>query len=144
MSAMVAPGYARAYQAQAVLTASPGQLILMLYDGALRFMSYAHDALEQPETNLRRIEIANTNLIKAQNILGELRACLNHEAGGSHAANLDRLYDYYLRRLMEANLKKQVKPLAEVEGLVKQLRDGWAEMLCTQGAGQVQSTRGVA
>jgi len=49
--------------------------------------------------------------------------------------NLDRLYDYYLRRLMEANLKKQVKPLAEVEGLVKQLRDGWSEMLRSQTGG---------
>ncbi len=90
------------------------------------------------------IQQHQTNLLKAQNIIGELRACLNHEAGGPHAANLDRLYDYYMRRLMEANLKKQVKPLAEVEGLVKQLRDGWSEMLRSQDAGQVQSTRGVA
>jgi len=141
---MVAPGYARAYQAQAVLTASPGQLILMLYDGALRFLGHAKDALQQTEDTPKRIETINTNLLKAQNIISELQACLNHQAGGDHAANLDRLYDYYLRRLLQANLRKDVQPVIEVEGLVRQLRDGWAEMLRTQEAGGMHSTRGVA
>lgn len=140
----MAPGYARAYQSQSVLTASPGQLVLMLYDGALRFLGHAHDALEMPETTPRRIEIINTNLIKAQNIIAELQASLNHEAGGDHSANLDRLYDYYLRRLLEANLKKDVRPVIEVEGLVRQLREGWSEMLRTHEAERYQHTRGVA
>jgi flagellar protein FliS len=140
----MAHGYARTYQAQAVLTASPGQLVLMLYDGALRFLGHARDALQTPQETPRRIEIINTNLIKAQNIIAELRACLNHEAGGEHAANLDRLYDYYMRRLLEANMKKNVAPVIEVEGLVRQLRDGWSEMLCTHEAERLQHTRGVA
>lgn len=140
----VAPGYARAYQAQAVLTASPGQLVLMLYDGALRFLGYARDALASPVEEPRRIEIINTNLIKAQNILAELQGTLNHDAGGDHAANLDRLYEYYLRRLFEANMKKKIEPVIEVEGLLRQLRDGWAEMLRAQETGRSEAARGVA
>ncbi len=140
----MAPGYARAYQAQAVLTASPGQLVLMLYDGALRFLGHARDALESPEGAPKRIEIVNTNLIKAQNILAELQASLNHEAGGEHSANLDRLYEYYLRRLLEANMKKSVEPVVEVETLVRQLRDGWAEMLRSHESARFENARGVA
>lgn len=145
MSQLAARGYARTYQAQSVLSASPGHLVLMLYDGALRFLAHARDALELPETTPKRIELINTNILKAQNILCELQSCLNHEAGGEHAKNLDRLYDYYLRRLLEANLKKQVAPVIEVERLVRTLREGWAEMLRSQEtAGVQQSIRGVA
>jgi flagellar secretion chaperone FliS len=144
MSTMVAPGYARAYQAQAVLTASPGQLILMLYDGALRFLGHARDALQSTDDGPRRIEIINTNLLKAQAIVAELQASLNLEAGGDHAANLDRLYDYYLRRLFQANLHKQLEPVIEVEKLIRELREGWAEMLRTQDAGGMTPIRGVA
>lgn len=141
----LAKGYARAYQSQSVLTASPGQLILMLYDGALRFLQHARDALESPEETPKRIERININLIKAQDIIAELQSCLNMDAG-EYSKNLDRLYDYYLRRLFEANLKKKVAPVIEVEGLVRQLRDGWAEMLRSQDGqrAQAQGQRGVA
>ena len=142
MSQMVS-GYARAYQAQSVLTASPGQLILMLYDGALRFLGHAKDAMESTDESPRRMERINTNLLKAQDIIAELKASLNFEAG-DHAQNLDRLYDYYLRRLFEANMKKSVAPVIEVESLLRQLRDGWAEMLRTQDSALPARTRGVA
>ena len=82
-----------------------------------------------PEDTPKRLETINPSILRAQAILNELRANLNHEAGGEIATNLDRLYDYYLRRLFEANLRKQEAPLIEVEGLVRTLRDGWAEML---------------
>ncbi|MDX2186039.1 MAG: flagellar export chaperone FliS [Opitutaceae bacterium] len=144
MPPMVASGYARTYQAQAVLTAAPGQLVLMMYDGALRFMNIAKDAMQNSDENPRRIELINTNIIKAQNILSELRANLNLEAGGEYATNLDRLYDYYLRRLFEANIRKDTAPLIEVEGLVRTLRDGWAEMLKTNEAQEAHRARGVA
>ncbi len=143
MSNFAAHGYARTYQAQSVLTASPGQLILMLYDGALRFLGHARDALESPEETPRRIERINTNLLKAQDIVSELKACLNFEAG-DHAKNLDRLYDYHLRRLFEANLRKKVEPVIEVEGLLRELREGWAEMLRSSDSASVGRARGVA
>ncbi len=139
-----AQNYARTYQAQAVLTASPGQLILILFDGALRFMGLAIDALKEPAQSPRSIEQAHTNLVKTQNIIAELQSSLNIEAGGDYAANLDRLYDYYLRRLAHANLKKDAAPVIEVEALVRQLRDGWAEMLRSQNAAAPAQIRGVA
>lgn len=144
MSNLAARGYARTYQAQSVLSANAGQLILMLYDGALRFLGHARDAMEMPEITPKRIEIINTNILKAQNIIVELQSCLNLDAGGDYAKNLDRLYDYYLRRLLEANLKKKVDPLLEVERLVRTLRDGWAEMLRNQDAPSAHGVRGVA
>jgi flagellar protein FliS len=126
--AMVNPG-ARAYQTQSILTASPGQLVLLMYDGALRFMAQARAGFELPEDSPRRIEQINTALLRAQAVISELRANLDMEAGGEVAANLDRLYDYHHRRLMECNLRKDEAPLIEVEGLVRTLRDAWAEML---------------
>ncbi len=129
---MVAAGYIKTYRSNAVLTASPGQLVLMLYDGALKAMGLAREALEQPEGDPRRIEIINHQLQKAQNILAELQSGLNFEAGGELSNTLYRLYDYHNRRLMEANLRKQVAPVIEVERLVRDLRDAWAEMLMKQ------------
>ncbi len=124
--------YARAYQTQSILTASPGQLVLLMYDGALRFMSQARAGFALPEDSPRRIESIHTALLRTQAVITELRANLDHTAGGEHATTLDRLYEYHLRRLFEANLRKDEAPLIEVEGLVRILRDSWAEMLRTR------------
>lgn len=141
---MVANSYVKTYRANAVLTASPGQLVLMLYDGALKAMNLARAAFDEPVENPRRIETINQQLQKAQNILAELQGGLNFEAGGEFAQTLWRLYDYYNRRLFEANLRKQTAPLVEVEGLVRQLRDAWAEMLTKQESEHSETLRGVA
>ncbi len=140
---MLANGYVKTYRANAVLTASPGQLVLMLYDGALKAMNLAREGFERPDDDVRRIEVINHQLQKAQAILAELQNGLNLEAGGEFAKTLYRLYDYHNRRLFEANLKKQVAPVIEVEELVRQLRDAWAEMLTKQEE-PVESLRGVA
>lgn len=142
---MVAKGYVQTYRTNAVLTASPGQLVLMLYDGALKAIAIARDALEQPGEDLARIEVVNHQLQKAQNILLELQDGLNLEAGGEFAQTLYRLYDYHYRRLLEANLRKDIAPVIEVEGLVRSLRDAWAEMLSKQEEPQrSEGLRGVA
>ena len=70
------PG-ARAYQTQSILTASPGQLVLLMYDGCLRFMAQARAGFALPEDNPRRIETIHTALLRAQAILSELRANLD-------------------------------------------------------------------
>src|SRR5688572_17889972 len=111
---MVATGYARTYRTNAVLTASPGQLVLMLYDGALKALGLALEGFNEPADNPRRIELINQQLLKAQAILNELQNGLNLEAGGDFARTMHRLYDYHSRRLMEANLRKQVEPVIEV------------------------------
>jgi flagellar protein FliS len=143
---MVANGYVKTYRSNAVLTASPGQLVLMLFDGALKAMALAREAFARPEEDSRRIEVINHQLQKAQNILLELQSGLNLDAGGEFAKTLYRLYDYHTRRLFEANLRKDMAPVIEVEGLVVSLRDAWAEMLTKQEVEStpVENIRGVA
>jgi len=133
--------YARVYRENSILTASPGQLVLMLFDGAARSMAIAHAALERPKSDHHRIEIINRELIRAQAIFAHLRGSLDHELGGDFSNLMDRLYAYYSRRLMEANMRKQVEPLAEVEQLFGVVRDAWAEMLRNQ---DVRETSGAA
>ena len=141
---MVAAGYARTYRANSVLTASPGQLVLMLYDGALKALSLAQEAFNTPVEDPRRIGAINQHLLKAQAILTELQDGLNLDAGGEFARTMHRLYDYHVRRLLEANLRKQVEPVIEVERLVRELRDAWAQMLSQQDGPTIEHVRGVA
>ena len=141
---MVATGYARTYRANAILTASPGQLVLMLYDGALKALALARDAFEAAPENPRRIQDINQQLLKAQAILAELQNGLNLEAGGDFARTMHRLYDYHNRRLLEANMRKTVEPVIEVERLVRELRDAWAQMLTQQDQTPAESIRFVA
>lgn len=141
---MLAQGYARTYRANAILTASPGQLVLMLYDGILKSLALAQEAFKQPVDDPRRIEMINHHLIKAQSIITELQSGLNMEAGGEFAKTMNRLYDYHNRRLLEANLRKQVEPVIEVERLVREIRDAWAQMLAQQDSGAADRIRGVA
>jgi flagellar secretion chaperone FliS len=126
---MSAVAYARAYQTQSILTASPGQLVLMMYDGALRFLAQARAGFDLPEEDSGRIVQIHTGLLRAQAIIAELQATLDYDAGGEVARNLDRLYDYHLRRLLEANVRKDEAIVIEIERLLRELRDGWAEML---------------
>lgn len=141
---MVAQDYARTYRANSVLTASPGQLVLMLYDGALKALNVAREGFERSADDPRRFEIINSQLIKAQNIISELQSTLNHDAGGEFSRTMERLYDYYLRRLTEANLRKEVEPVIEVERLLREVRDAWAEMLRKQDTTVPSPMRGVA
>jgi flagellar protein FliS len=130
---MVSPrDYARVYRNNAILTASPGQLVLMMFDGALRSLALARGAFDRPKTDIKRIEVINRELLKAQAIISELKGSLNHSVGGDFPGTMERLYDYYYRRLFEANLRKQVEPIVEVERLLTDIRDAWAEMLRKQ------------
>jgi len=118
----------KSYKQVATQTASPGQLILMLYDGALRFLEQARRGfqLEDPlEYNLT----INNNLHKAQAIISELNGALNLRDGGELASTLHRLYDYFDRRLMEANLNKDEQAIVEIVDRLTILRGAWQEML---------------
>ena len=141
---MVATGYARTYRTNAILTASPGQLVLMLYDGALKAIALAIEGFNLPAEEPRRIELINQHLLKAQAIINELQNGLNTDAGGDFAKTMHRLYDYHNRRLLEANIRKQVGPVIEVEKLVRELRDAWAQMLSQQDTASIEHVRGVA
>lgn len=123
---MVEPG--KRYQAIAVNTASPGQLILMLFDGALRFMTAAVAAFGETDRS-KQAEGIHNNLVRAQNILRELQSSLDQEKGGEFSKRMRPLYEFMIGQLNEANLNKNVKPIEIVEKLLGQIRDAWAQML---------------
>jgi flagellar secretion chaperone FliS len=130
---MVAQDYARVYRANSVLTASPGQLVVLLFDGALQAMATAREAMGRPARDLRRYEVVHGQITKARRIIAELRGSLNFQNGGDFAPLMEQLYEYYNRRLLEANLRKDPEPIVEVEKLLGELRDAWAEMLRKTG-----------
>ena len=119
---------ARSYKAQSVQTASPGKLVLMLFDGYLRFTTAAKRAFEEEEFTKRNEDI-NNNLIRAQNIVTELQASLDMSVPGDLPGTLYRLYDYVMHNLQQANLKKEEKPIDEADKVIRELREAWAEML---------------
>lgn len=119
---------AKSYKSVAVTTAPPGQLVLMLYDGALRFMATARQGFGEENIG-RRIETIHNNLIKAQNILRELQYSLDMKAGGEFSQRMFALYEFMTFQLQEANVKKQPEPIEVVERLLGEIRNAWAEML---------------
>lgn len=121
-----ATGYAE-YQTQAVETASPAQLVLMLYNGALASITKAEQALVASRVD---VELVNTELQRAQRIVEELLVSLDVERGGQIAANLAALYDFCLDRLMTANLAKDAVTLPETRDVLAGLRDAWEEACC--------------
>jgi flagellar secretion chaperone FliS len=112
----------QSYQQNSVNTASPGELTLMLYNGCLKFIHLAKKAIQE-----KNIEVKNTNLIKAQKIVQELMVSLNMELEVSK--NMMSLYDYLIRRLIEANIKSDTAILDEVEELIVEFRDTWKQVI---------------
>jgi len=114
------------YRETQIKTASPGKLLLMLYDGAIRFLNVAIKALDKEE---KELEKAHIHIIKVQNIISELTVTLDLEKGGEIAENLKELYTFMKKHLIKANLEKDTKYLEEVKGLIEQLRVAWKEVV---------------
>jgi flagellar protein FliS len=114
------------YQRAQTETASPGQLLLLLYQGCLRFISRARLAREQDDH-----DAARANLLRAQEIVAELMGSLNLEVG-EIATNLLSLYDYMYRRLVDANIRRDDAAAAEVETLLRSLLPAWEEAVRRQ------------
>ena len=112
-------GYA-VYQETAVTTQSKGKLVVMLYDGAIKFLKQAIIAIENED-----FQTKNNLIIKAQDIILELNAVLDMEAGGEIAENLRKLYVYVGRRLAEANVKNDISVINEVIKLLDELNQAW-------------------
>jgi len=108
------------YMERTVQTATPAQLLFMLYDGAIRFSRKAIDAIENKE-----YQDANESLLKVQAIVNEFIITLDRTS--PLADQLLHLYDYFNRRLVEANLKKEVEPIQEVLGYLTELRETWVQ-----------------
>jgi flagellar secretion chaperone FliS len=110
------------YRQTQTQTAAPGELVLLLYRGAVRFVTAAIEAME-----ISNIAEANEKLLKTQAIVSHLLETLDVERGGEVARNLDALYEYMLRRLVEANVKKDTIPAREVQALLRELLTAWEE-----------------
>ena len=133
---------AKSYKAQSVQTASPGKLVLMLFDGYLRFTSAAKNAWTE-EDMVKKNEGINNNLIRAQNIVTELQSSLDMSVPGDLPGTLYRLYDYVLTNLQQANLSKDIQKVEEADKVISELREAWAEML-TQNPENTASSGGQA
>ena len=121
----------KSYRQIATQTASPGQLVLMLYEGALRSLERSLPGFEIDDP-AESISCIHNNLHRAQEIIRELNNSLNMEQGGECATTLRNLYDYFERRLWESNLKKNRRGVDEVIRHMTVLRDAWAAMLSNQ------------
>ncbi len=114
---------AAAYQRNAILTASPEKLVKMLYDGALKHLERSRVGLA--DTKLARSPEVGQSLSKAIGIIGELRASLDHAAGGQVARDLDRLYEYSLDQLSQANLSRTPAGVNNTLQVMRTLKEGW-------------------
>jgi flagellar secretion chaperone FliS len=109
-----------AYRANAVMTASPGQLVVMLYDGARRFLHQAGIAMGD-----RQIPLAHQKLTAAEDIVRHLRTTLDLEQGGEVGERLFSIYTFCLRHMSEARFAQDPAKLTVVDGLLSRLRDSW-------------------
>ncbi len=111
-----------AYARNRILTASPAELTLMLYEGAIKFCNIAIVGIEEND-----IEKAHNNIQKVERIIGEFIATLDHKY--PVATDFENVYNYLMDRLMEANLKKDKEILEEVLGHLRTMRDTWKEVM---------------
>lgn len=109
-----------AYQDTTVTTQSRGRLIVLLYDGAIKFMKLAVRELEAGNH-----EAKGRYISRAQDIINELNAVLDIDAGGEVAANLRKLYCFMNARLSEANIKRDTQMVREVITLMEDLNQSW-------------------
>lgn len=116
-------GYA-AYANNKIMTASPAELTLMLYEGAIKFANLAVEGIEEND-----IQKAHTNIMKVERIIEEFQATLNHKY--PVAKDFDNVYNYLLIRLKEANVKKDKEIMEEVLKHLRTMRDTWKEVMRT-------------
>lgn len=116
--------YVKQYQQSSIQTASREKILIMLYDGAIQFLNKAKIALQD-----NNIEETHNNLIGAQKIIQEFINSMDREAAPQLAENLISLYEYFLRRLTQANMKKEVEPIDEVLRYLKSLKETWEKAI---------------
>lgn len=119
MSAPVARGI-NSYRQTEIQSRTPLELVVMLYDGALRFTADAREAMVR-----RDIRGRQHNLSRALAIVSELQSTLDMESGGDVAAHLDKLYGYVHDRLMDTSITQELQPLDDARRVLTTLREGW-------------------
>jgi flagellar protein FliS len=121
----------KSYRQISTQTAPPGQLVLMLFDGALKSLDCALVGFQSPDFAERNLTVHN-NLSRATDIVRELNSSLDMAAGGELADTLRNLYSYFEQRLTESNFKKSADGIHEIQPMLKQLRDAWFAMLAQE------------
>jgi len=119
------------YKETRITTASQGQLIIMLYDGAAKQLNLALELLELNNSEKKdpgRIEQIGKSLMKAEEIITELMVSLDFEQGGDIAKNLFALYTWFNRELMEANISQDIRRIITVRNMISELRNSWKEI----------------
>ncbi len=119
---MALPNAYAQYNNSKILTASPAELTLMLYDGAIKFCNIAIMGIEQKD-----IQKAHSNIVRVQRIIEEFRSTLDRKY--PVAEDFDRVYVYLLQRLLEANLHKDPEIVREVLTHLRSMRDTWVEVM---------------
>ena len=114
-------GYS-AYNTNRIMTATPAELTLMLYEGAIKFCNIAIIGVEEND-----IEKAHNNIVKVENIISEFLSTLDHKY--EVARDFENVYNYIMDRLVEANLKKDKEILEEVLSHLRTMRDTWKEVM---------------
>lgn len=128
------------YRKTKIKTASQKKLIIMLYDEAIKQIHLAGDTLESPRPKL---DTANNAIIRAQEMVTELMVSLDFEKGGEIAQTLFSLYIFFNRRLMEANLNKDVEILKQIGGMLDELRSAWEQVVQQEGNSPLKEMSGV-
>lgn len=119
---MALPGAYAQYQNNKIMTASPAELTLMLYEGAIKFCNIAIGAIENKD-----VEKAHHNIVKTEKIIDYLRMTLDMKY--KVAEDFERVYSYLARRLVEANISKDQAILEEVNTHLRAMRDTWKEVM---------------
>ena len=121
-----------AYRETRIKTASQGQLIIMLYDEAIKNLNSGIELIEgnsQGKKDPGKIEKINKSILKAQEIVTELMVSLDFEQGGDIAKNLFSLYTWFNQELIEGNIKQDVDRLTRVRNQISELRSAWGEIV---------------
>ncbi len=137
---MAYPNALSAYRETRIRTASQGQLVIMLYDEAVKQLDRGLELLalnSQGKRDPSRIEQINKAIVKAQEIITELMVSLDFEQGGEIANNLFSLYTWFNRELLEANLAQNGDRIRVVRNMVDELRGAWHEVVAKTSAESV-------
>jgi len=116
--------YMNQYQNNQILSSSPEQILILLYDGSIRFCRQAIHAMEAGQRKIQAEKIS-----RAMAIICEFANTLDHKVGGEIATDLDALYSFMTRELTRANLQNDRKALETVEDLLSGLRETWVEAI---------------
>ena len=132
MSAFAAHGV-NSYRQTEIQSRTPIELVVMLYDGALRFAGDARDGILAHDIAKRTRSVS-----RALDIISELQSTLNMDQGGDLATSLDQLYGFVRDRLLDASFRQDVRPIDEAVRVLKTLREGWVQISAEQTPARVR------